>query len=1050
MADTRPVRQNYNTTFIKTLDQLNPAQARAVDQIDGPVMVVAGPGTGKTHILAARIGRILMETDTQANNILCLTFTDAGVVAMRQRLLDFIGPEGHRVHIYTFHSFCNHIIQDNLAVFGRQDMEPLNELDRIDLIRKLLRGLPADHPLRLGISEPYFYENQLFQLFQTMKTEDWSPELIEAKVETHLADLPQQKDFVYQRKSGTNLKGSLKTAKIEAEQQKMTKLLAAAKLYPLYEKEKYQARRYDYADMILWVLDAFKEHESLLRNYQEQYLYLLVDEYQDTNGAQNELIMQLANYWELPNIFIVGDDDQSIYEFQGARLKNLTDFYQRYLEDIELIVLTQNYRSSQIILDAAHQLINENDIRILNRLSEGGISKDLVAAHPKKRVLKEAVQILEYPNELQEVVGVFESIKALYTKGVDLSEVAVLYAKHHQVELLTLLLERAQIPYQTKRRINVLDTLLIQKVIRILKYFNQEMQLAYSGEYLLFELLHYDFLGLSAAELATISLRSSAVNIVGTPFWRDSIKHEGFLKGIGIQAPEKYIEIGTTLDRLLQGSVNWSVPVLLEQIYNQLNILSFVFEQSDRVGQLQQLNTFLNFAKAESRKLPSLTLGQFLQLIQRMQQNKVALALESNLARVNALQLVTAHSSKGLEFDRVFILDVSKKNWEPRKQARNFQFAMPDTLTLSGEEDAMEARRRLFYVALTRAKSHLQISYALQDQQGKPKQRAIFVDELLGSKSTHFRQEKVTDQQLLESQILQLVSPAEVILPTAPRPYIDQLLADFRLSISALNTYLRCPLSFYYVFILKVPVLFSEAAAYGTAMHYALQQLFLKMQASRPKNFPSERAFIQYFEHEMQRLRFYFSEEFFSQQLQRGQYALKQYYQYYYGRWSKKVIVEYTIRTAEIAGVPLTGTIDKIEFRESQNVHIVDYKTGSQQTKKLRRPTDKSPLGGIYWRQLVFYKLLYEHFDKTGKIAQSATIAYLDLGPQGVIQEEMLTFTREDTQQLKQMIEETYQAILRHDFYKGCNEPTCHWCNFVNNQQLGRRLEQTELEELDD
>ncbi|MEM6379468.1 MAG: PD-(D/E)XK nuclease family protein, partial [Bacteroidota bacterium] len=353
-------------------------------------------------------------------------------------------------------------------------------------------------------------------------------------------------------------------------------------------------------------------------------------------------------------------------------------------------------------------------------------------------------------------------------------------------------------------------------------------------------------------------------------------------------------------------------------------------------------------------------------------------------------------------------------------------------------------------VALTRAKSHVQISYALQDQQAKPKQRAIFIDELLGSKSTNFQQGKVTDTQLMGSQILQLVSPSEVVLPTAPKAYIDQLLADFRMSISALNTYLRCPLSFYYVFILKVPVLFSEAAAYGTAMHYALQQLFLKMQSSRPKNFPSERAFIQYFEQEMQRLRFYFSEESFAQQLQRGQYALKRYYQYYYGRWSKKVIVEYTIRTAEIAGVPLTGTIDKIEFQESQNVHIVDYKTGSHQSKKLRRPTEKNPLGGIYWRQLVFYKLLYEHFDKTGKIAQSASIAYLDPGSQGIIQEETLTFTQEDTQQVKRMIQETHQAILRHDFYQGCNEPTCHWCNFVKNQQLGRRRKQTELEELDD
>lgn len=1050
MADTRAVRQDYNANFLAALDQLNPAQARAVSQIDGPVMVVAGPGTGKTHILAARIGKILQETDTQANNILCLTFTDAGVVAMRERLLAFIGPEGHRVHIYTFHSFCNHIIQDNLAVFGRQDMEPLSDLDRIDLIRSLLRRLAADHPLRLGVSDPYFYENQLYQLFQTMKTEDWSVKTIKRQIEAYLVDLPQRKDFIYQRKSGPNAKGSPKQAKIEAEEQKMKKLLAAAQLYPLYEKEKYQARRYDYADMILWVLSAFEENEYLLRNYQEQYLYLLIDEYQDTNGAQNELVMQLANYWELPNLFIVGDDDQSIYEFQGARLKNLTDFYQRYLEDIELIVLTQNYRSSQLILNMAHQLIGKNDIRIIHRLEAQGISKDLIAAHPDRKNSKQVVRIVEYPNELQETVGVFEAIKTLYEKGVDLRTVAVIYAKHQQVELLTLLLERAQIPYQTKRRIDVLETLLGQKILRILSYFRQEMQMTLSGEYLLFELLHYDFLGLSAQDLATISWTNAGLQKGEKSSWRKLIQDKAFLSRAGIANPATYVEIGRTLDRLLQGSVNWSVPVLIEQIYNQLKVLSHVFEQSDRVVQLQQLTTFLNFAKAESRKTPNLSLGDFLQLIQRMQQNRISLAMESSLDGVNALQLVTAHSSKGLEFDQVFILDVNKKAWEPKKQAGNFRFSMPDTLTLSGEEDALEARRRLFYVALTRAKTNLQISYALQDQQAKPRQRALFIDELLEAKDVLFESGQVSEAQLLESQILQLVPPESIQLPTAPKAYIEALLADFRMSISALNAYLRCPLSFYYVFILKVPTLYSEPAAYGTAMHYALQQLFLKMQASKPKNFPAQKQFLQYFEQEMQRLRFYFSEESFAQQLQRGRYALKHYYQYYYGRWSKKVIVEYTIRTAEVEGVPLSGTLDKIEFKEGQEVHIVDYKTGSQQTKKLRRPTAKSPHGGIYWRQLVFYKLLYEHFDKTGKIARSAAIAYLDPGPKGAIQEVQIDFSLEDTQQVKQMIQNAYQAISNHDFYRGCNEPNCHWCNFVKDQQLGRRMQQSELEELDD
>ncbi|MEK7257490.1 MAG: UvrD-helicase domain-containing protein, partial [Bacteroidota bacterium] len=124
--------QRYNQAFLRELDRLNPEQREAVEHIEGPVLVIAGPGTGKTHILAARIGRILMETDTQPHNILCLTFTDSGVQAMRRRLLELIGPEAHRVHIFTFHSFCNNVIQDNLDRFGRRDLEPLSDLERVE------------------------------------------------------------------------------------------------------------------------------------------------------------------------------------------------------------------------------------------------------------------------------------------------------------------------------------------------------------------------------------------------------------------------------------------------------------------------------------------------------------------------------------------------------------------------------------------------------------------------------------------------------------------------------------------------------------------------------------------------------------------------------------------------------------------------------------------------------------------------------------------------------------------------------------------------------
>ncbi|HND87425.1 MAG TPA: UvrD-helicase domain-containing protein, partial [Saprospiraceae bacterium] len=315
--------QRYNDAFRAFLDTLNAAQRQAVEQIEGPVLVLAGPGTGKTHLLTARIGNILLRTDARAQNVLCLTFTDAGASAMRQRLLQRIGPEAHRVPIYTFHAFCNRVIQDNAEYFGRGSIEPVTDLERIEIIRQLLHKLPTDHPLRAGYKDPCQFETHLHDLFSNMKKEGWKAGHVISRTDAFLKSLPTHPDYIYQRNTREHKKGDPKTAQIQDITQKLERLKAAADLYPKYLTAMQRSGRYEYEDMLLWVIKAFEKNEALLRTYQERYHYLLVDEFQDTNGAQYRLLQMLINFWDTPNIFIVGDDDQSIYEFQGARLENL-------------------------------------------------------------------------------------------------------------------------------------------------------------------------------------------------------------------------------------------------------------------------------------------------------------------------------------------------------------------------------------------------------------------------------------------------------------------------------------------------------------------------------------------------------------------------------------------------------------------------------------------------------------------------------------------------------------------------------------------------------
>ena len=370
---------------------------------------------------------------------------------MRKRLLSLIGPEAHRVHVFTFHSFCNNLIQSNLERFGRRDLEPLSDLERVELIRKILDELPHRHILKGGRADAFFYENHLQDLFRRIKSENWTPEFVHKKIDEYLADLPNRQEFIYKVSRGNFRKGDLKKAKLEEEQLRMEKLRAATALFPRYLQLMNEMRRYDYEDMILWVLRAFDEHQALLRTYQEQYLYFLVDEFQDTNGAQNEVLRRLVEYWESPNVFIVGDDDQSIYEFQGARLKSLVEFHADYQPDLKLVVLEHNYRSSQHILDTSREVINRNDLRIVNSLQELGIEKILTAQNEAFAKAKIRPEIVEYPDRLHEEVDIVTQLEALRAAGFPMDEVAIIFAKHRQSLRLLELLEKRGIAYRTRR-----------------------------------------------------------------------------------------------------------------------------------------------------------------------------------------------------------------------------------------------------------------------------------------------------------------------------------------------------------------------------------------------------------------------------------------------------------------------------------------------------------------------------------------------------------------------------------------------------------------------
>ena len=246
-------RNILQNKFTEEYKKLNEQQRIAVDTIEGPVMVIAGPGTGKTQILAARIGKILLDTDALPENILCLTYTDAGAIAMRRRLQQFIGADAYKVNIYTFHAFCNDVIQDNLSLFEKNSLDAISELENIKLFKTLIDQFPKNHPLKRYRGDVYFEIGNLRNLFSSMKREGWTPDFINQKINEYLIDLPTRDEFVYKRKYKQFNAGDLKLDKIEEEKERIKKLQAAVNEFDHYQQLMRQHNRYDFDDMINWV-----------------------------------------------------------------------------------------------------------------------------------------------------------------------------------------------------------------------------------------------------------------------------------------------------------------------------------------------------------------------------------------------------------------------------------------------------------------------------------------------------------------------------------------------------------------------------------------------------------------------------------------------------------------------------------------------------------------------------------------------------------------------------------------------------------------------------
>jgi DNA helicase II / ATP-dependent DNA helicase PcrA len=1044
---------SHNTTYSFTEDfaKLNAAQKKAVETIDGAVLVVAGPGTGKTQILAARIANILHKTDARPENILCMTYTEAGVTAMRKRLLQFIGTDAYRVNIHTFHSFCNRVIQENSEYFSIKELQPIGELEAINLMMELVDSFDKNHPLKKWRGEIYYEvkSDRLKNLFSLMKSEDWSAKFIEESVNDYIDDLPNRDGFTYKRKTGEFNVGDVNQKRVNEVKDKLDKTVAAAKEFDKYQQLKLERGFYDFDDMIHWVLKAFRANEDMLLNYQERFQYVLLDEYQDTNGAQNEIFKMLISYWENPNAFVVGDDDQSIFRFQGANLGNIIDFYQSVIvpafpsekERAErVIVMTENYRSSQLILDLAKVSIEKNEERLIRKLSELGLNKNLTARSKEVADSKVKPQIVEYYNTTHELLDIAKQIEELHQQGKNLNEVAVIYKQHKQAEELLHYLNQKDIPVRTQRKIDILKSGFTLKMLDILTYIQKESEIPHSREDLLFKILHFDFMQIAPLQIARLAFELRD-NRYKNPkeTWREALqKIQVRIDEDSIAKIEKFAKLSEKWQSDLQ---NMPVQIFFQTIIDDLGILHYILEHKEKVWLLQELKTFFDFIKNENQKNPALKLSELLEVITTMQEYKIALNFTRSTYAETAVNFTTAHSSKGLEFEYVFLIGTNTDNWD--KPGNNRGFALPEgIIQKETKESVIEENRRLFYVAMTRAKKHLQISYPKADSDGKELTASMFVEEIKSSNIAEFAEKHHFDTEVLDFNLQQFLLPKEGKAEIIEAEYLKERLSKYNMSVTHLNSYLSCPLKFYYNNLLQIPSAKNGAMAFGSAVHNAIEELFKEMM-KRNGEFPSAEEFVQMAERKMFGQEDSFTKKEYQQRLDYIREFLPEYYKQYVNEWNKNVNFEKKLH-ATYKGIDLTGALDKIEF-SGKDIVVIDYKTGQFQNsknkfnppadkfKKPEAPTFEEQFGGDYWRQAVFYKILLDHSNDIAQQLWHYTGTEFDFvepdKDKGTFHKQKVLVTPQDVETVKKQITETYENIQELKF-DGCGKPECEWCSF--------------------
>ena len=651
--------------------KLNARQDEAVIHENGPLLIVAGAGTGKTTVLINRLAYLVLEKGLSTEEILLLTFTEKSAGELEERA-DKLLPYGYvDLWIHTFHGFCERILREHALDIGLSaDFKLLSSTEQWILIKRNLSRFDLDYYKPLG--NPTKFISELLRHFSRLKDED-----VSASDYLETAKNNQDEDVL---------------------EVKRVKELAGA--YQTYNELLLENNFLDFGDLIVFTIKLFKTRPNILKIYQHQFKYIMVDEFQDTNWAQYELVKMLASLSN--NLTVVGDDDQSIYKFRGASLSNIMQFKDDY-RDAKEIVLVDNYRSRQEILDYSYQFIKNNNP---NRLEEKlKIDKKLIAGAKFSDKDVPVVKYLQFNRGEEEVAFTAAQIADLYNQQkVDWLDFAILVRANDTAEAYVKELTRLNIPNQFVSLKGLYFKPIILDCLAYLRLLDN-----YHESSALFRVLSMP--GFKVNHLDIITINKFAKRKVWSLF--EALKNIEVIPGVSSEAKENIFKLITLLDKH-STLVADSEPskIFLRFAYDSGLVASYDFDRDQEI--FSYLNQFYQKIKKFEETLPASRLSDFMQLMDLELEAGEVGALRLDFSDNDTVKIMTVHAAKGLEFKYVFLVNIVDKKFPTI--SRSEKISIPDNLIkekiTGGKEAHIEEERRLFYVAITRAKEELFITGA--------------------------------------------------------------------------------------------------------------------------------------------------------------------------------------------------------------------------------------------------------------------------------------------------------------------------------------------------